>query len=153
MTTDYSTKQYGYEQPLLAVVVPLTVISLIVVFYATGRPNGSLWVPIAGVAIILALLFMPLSMQVTAEQVRVRLAWVYHRDVTLQDVASVEAREYRALRQFGGWGLRYGSGGDRAYTIKGNRAAVITLHDGRSFYLGARDPEALADAIRVRVSP
>lgn len=151
MSDTYTAKQYGYEQPILSVVVPLTVLSMIAVFIVAGDSDTALWVSILGVILIAAPLAMPLSIEVTGEQIRVRFAWLVKRDIALEDVVSVEAREYRALREFGGWGLRYGRHGERAYTVKGNDATVVSLRDGGAVFLGARDTEALAEAIRPRL--
>lgn len=151
MRETYTAKQYGYEQPILLVVAPLTVISLIVIYVVASQTGGALWLLVLGVAVILGLLIAPLTIQVTDSRIRVRLAWVWRREIDLKDVKAAESRQYRALKQFGGWGWRFGRDGSRAYTMKGNVAAVVSLHDGRDIYLGARDTQALADAIRVRM--
>jgi hypothetical protein len=146
----YVAKQYAYEQPILAVVVPLTMLSLIVVFIATGDWADYWWVMALSLLVVAALLVARLVIEVTDEHIRVRLAGLYRRDIPLSEVVGVEARGYHALKQFGGWGWRLGRNGDRAYTVKGNDAAVVTLASGHDVYLGARDTQALADAIATR---
>ncbi|WP_061964621.1 hypothetical protein [Demequina aurantiaca] len=151
MSNTYTATQYSYEQPIVSVVVPLTLVSLVIVFIATGDATAYLWTMALSLLLVVALFFMPLKIEVTAQQIRVRLAWVFHRDINLADVVTVQQREYHALRQFGGWGWRFGRDGSRAYSIKGNDAAVLTLRDGTEIYLGARDTHALAQAIGERV--
>lgn len=152
MSESYVAKQYGYEQPIVAVVVPLTMLSLVVMFVATGDAAGYWWLMVVSLIVVAALLLMPLRVEVTADRVRLHLAWAWRRTIAMSDIASVEAREYHALRKFGGWGWRFGADGARAYTVKGNEAAVISLRDGREVYVGARDTQALAEAIRAHLS-
>lgn len=151
MSENYTATQYAYEQPIVAFVVPLTLLSLVVIFAATGDAGDYLWVMVASLVAVALLFFMPLRIEVTGDSIRVRLAWVYSRTIALDDVATVQAREYHALKRFGGWGLRLGRDGARAYTVKGNDAAVLTLKDGREVYLGSRDTRALAQAIGSRI--
>jgi hypothetical protein len=127
------------------------VISLVAILLVTVGGEAFVWTTVLGIVIILALLIAPLTIEVDADHIHVRLAWLWHRDIPLANVNAVEAREYRALRQFGGWGWRVGRDGSRAYTMTGNAAAVVTLRDGREIYLGARNTNALAEQIGERV--
>jgi hypothetical protein len=68
--------------------------------------------------------------------------------VPLADIAGVESVEYKPIREFGGWGIRFGRGGKRAWTIRGNRAVRLQLRDGKLLYVGSDRPERLAERIR-----
>lgn len=101
----------------------------------------------AAFGFIVGLAFTRLVIAVDDAAVEARIMRVFHTRIALTDIASVEARDYRPIRQFGGWGVRGGAHGSRAWTMAGSRAAVVTLTDGREVYLGAPDPDELAAQI------
>jgi hypothetical protein len=57
------------------------------------------------------------------------------------------ARHYRPIREYGGWGIRCGFKGGRAYNVKGNRGVQLVLDDGRRLLIGSQKPHELAEAI------
>lgn len=63
------------------------------------------------------------------------------------DIASAEARTYRPLVEYGGWGLR-GLGSDRALTVSGNRGVQLVMKNGDRLLIGSDDADALAAAIQ-----
>ena len=64
-----------------------------------------------------------------------------------EDIESFEARTYRPILEYGGWGIKYGSGG-KAYNVSGNRGLQLDLGGGRSgrVLIGSQCPEELAMA-------
>ncbi len=62
------------------------------------------------------------------------------------DVASAEPRSYRPIREYGGWGVRWGPSG-RAYNVSGKRGVQLVLADGKRVLIGSRRAEELALAI------
>ncbi|MBE0481658.1 MAG: hypothetical protein IBX68_11860 [Dehalococcoidia bacterium] len=73
------------------------------------------------------------------------LQWSYRR-IPLDEVESCEARTYSPLKEYGGWGIRYGRKG-KAYNVSGNRGVQLVLSSGERILLGSRTPEDLALAI------
>jgi catechol 2,3-dioxygenase-like lactoylglutathione lyase family enzyme len=67
-----------------------------------------------------------------------RIRWPHIRDA--------QALTYRPLREFGGWGLRWGRG-RRAYSVSGDRGVELVLHRGGRIVIGSQDPAALHAAI------
>ncbi|ESA33884.1 hypothetical protein N836_19810 [Leptolyngbya sp. Heron Island J] len=61
-------------------------------------------------------------------------------------IQTYEARKYRPLRDFDGWGIRFGLGG-KAYTVSGNQGVQIVFKDGRRLLIGSQHPDQLVDAI------
>ena len=68
-----------------------------------------------------------------------------------EKLKSYEARDYRPLRDYGGWGLRYGSRG-KAYSTSGNRGVMLEYTDGGRLMLGSQKADDLALAIRNAMS-
>lgn len=64
----------------------------------------------------------------------------------LSEIEKAEEITYRPLKEFGGWGIRYGKG-MWAYTAYGNKGVLIWLKNGKRFLLGSQKPEELARSI------
>jgi len=75
----------------------------------------------------------------------------FHR-IEAGEIAEVEARTYRPVLEYGGWGIRYGRHG-KAYNVSGNRGVQLGLRDGRKVLFGSQRPEELAAALRRIVAP
>jgi len=112
----------------------------------------------AGTAVLLAfapvtlwLLFGQLHVRVTRTGVVLRFGAfpLLQRVVALSDIEAVEAVRYSPLGEFGGWGIRWGLGGKRAWSIQGNQAVRLTLQGGKLLYVGSQNPERLASRIRL----
>lgn len=116
------------------------------------RETGSFVVPIAvagGIALIVAIgaAFRTLLVRVDRSGVRLSFGPIA-RTVALDRIERVEATTYRALREFGGWGIRLGRRGWIWNVLgDGGRAVELTLKEGRPLLLSARDPAALVAAI------
>ena len=68
------------------------------------------------------------------------------RRIPLEDLAGFEARRYRPIREYGGWGIRFGRRG-RAYNVSGNRGVRIDYANGRHILIGSQQADELAQAI------
>jgi len=122
-----------------------------------GRPFGNN--PAGDVELIiiavLVSLFMPylfyrmnLTTEVRADGIYYRffpLHLSFHR-VPLEDIISSEAVTYHPLREYGGWGIRWGNGG-KAYNVSGNRGVRLELSRGSHLLFGSKRPEEFAEAI------
>lgn len=91
-----------------------------------------------------------LRTRVTDEGLRVDFTPFVHRLITFDQIRSAEARQYNPVLEYGGWGLRYGRGG-QAYNVKGNQGVQLTFADGRRLLIGSQKADALAAAINARL--
>ena len=66
--------------------------------------------------------------------------------ISLEDLKAYEAITYRPLKEYGGWGIRYGAKG-KAYNISGNRGVQLELSSGKRILIGSQKPEELVGAI------
>ncbi|HOZ49519.1 MAG TPA: DUF6141 family protein [Candidatus Hydrogenedentes bacterium] len=78
------------------------------------------------------------------------LHWSFRR-LSLDGVERCEARTYRPIREYGGWGIR-GNLKGRAYNVSGSRGVRIDYWNGRHLLLGSQRSEELAEAIRSLLS-
>ncbi|WP_062377521.1 hypothetical protein [Demequina pelophila] len=140
-------RQFTAEQPI-ALWSMVAVSAAVLVAFVVTEDLASAW-PWLLLTLVLsdALLLIPITLSVDGDAIRVSLAGVMHHDIPVTGIASVERRRYRPLRQFGGWGWRYGKAGSRQFAMAGSEAVVLTMMDGTEMYLGARDLDALAAAV------
>ena len=62
-------------------------------------------------------------------------------------IASACAVTYHPLKEFGGWGVRFGARGARAYNVSGASGVEVIDTDGTRWVIGSRRATELAAAI------
>ncbi|WP_342678629.1 DUF6141 family protein [Methanofollis sp. UBA420] len=124
-----------------------------------GVPFGNRPAPdwgMAGIALLFGTLFpfffvvLHLTVEVRAGGIAYRY-FPFHlgfRVIPAEEIVRLEACTYSPLKEFGGWGIRWGAGGWRAYTTGGDRGVRVYLQDGRKILFGSRDPEGFVAAVR-----
>ncbi|MCC7421529.1 MAG: hypothetical protein IT428_14690 [Planctomycetaceae bacterium] len=112
---------------------------------------GELWLSavIISVAMLPSLLGFLLRLETRVEDgvLSVRLTPFRPRRIALSDVVRAEVRTYHPIREYGGWGIRWGRGG-MAYNARGNQGVQLELKDGRRVLIGSQEPERLLAAVR-----
>ncbi|NER36069.1 MAG: hypothetical protein F6J93_19140 [Oscillatoria sp. SIO1A7] len=68
--------------------------------------------------------------------------------IPFNNIVRCQVRQYHPLREYGGWGIRYGSQG-KAYNVSGDRGVQLELANGEKILIGSGNPEALVRAINV----
>jgi hypothetical protein len=105
--------------------------------------------------IVLALLLLHMTTEVTPSEVRIWFGWVpiYRRAVAITSVSGYYVVQYRPIVDYGGWGIRTGRDGERVLSARGNRGVRLELADGTSLLIGSQRPEELAETIKHAQSP
>ena len=67
------------------------------------------------------------------------------------DIESYEARKYKPIREYGGWGIRFVIGGI-AYNVYGNKGLQLVLKNKKKILVGTQKPEEFYQAIKKAVS-
>lgn len=70
----------------------------------------------------------------------------YH--IRWEEIESVEAITYKPLREYGGWGIRYGFQG-KAYSVSGNQGIQIHTHKGARILFGTLRPTEFIATVRL----
>lgn len=71
---------------------------------------------------------------------------------TWPEIETAYARPYSPVKEYGGWGIRFGKSG-RAYNIKGNQGIQLVLKDGKKFLIGTQQPGTFIQAVRSAGGP
>jgi len=69
----------------------------------------------------------------------------FHK-IPLENLEQCEARHYRPIREYGGWGIRFAWKG-KAYNVSGDLGVRLDYSTGRHLLIGSQRPEELAQAI------
>lgn len=140
-------RQFAFEQPIVLAAMAAVTIAVVVAFlFSTDLAETWPWLVLT-LVICDALLWLPLTLTVEPERIRVSLAGMLRTEIPVPEITVVERRRYHPMRQFGGWGWRHGRDGARQYAQTGSEAVVLTLVDGRQIYLGTRDLDGLRAAV------
>jgi len=59
----------------------------------------------------------------------------------------VYVRDYKPIKEFGGWGIRFSIIAGRAFTMSGNKGLQLVLMNGKKVLIGTRQPEFLAETL------
>ena len=145
-----------FRQPWVWVIL-LSITGLMLYFLikqlALGEPVGNN--PAADwLLIFLAIVFglgFPILFYFLNLTVEVRTDGLYYRyfpfhlsfkKITYDSMSKCEARSYSALKEYGGWGIRYGRHG-KAYNVSGNQGVQLEFVNGENCYLDRKELESL----------
>jgi len=121
-----------------------------------GRPFGNNAAPDWAVVLIwvviglgLPFLFeaLKLVIVVTSDEVRARFRPFGTRIIAVSEIVSAQARQYNAVKEYGGWGVKGWSTKKVSFNVKGSWGVDLTLRDGRSILLGSQRAQELEAAI------
>lgn len=112
-------------------------------------PDGAVWIIflLCGIGLPALILLARLVVTVHAETVRIRWIPFGWKTIRLADIESSEARDYRPIREYGGWGIRWRPGGGTAWNAHGTRGVQLVLTGGKRVLIGSQRADELADAI------
>ena len=68
--------------------------------------------------------------------------------IKLEDIEKFKAMEYSPLKEYGGWGIKYGFKG-KAYNVSGNKGVKIFLNNGTNIMFGSQKNSELAKALKM----
>lgn len=113
-------------------------------------PDWVVWLLFAFFGVVFPLVLLTARMVVTVTDHALRIRWIPFgkRTIPLADIAELEPRTYRPIREYLGWGIRWVPGRGTAWSVSGNRGVQLVLVDGGRILVGTNRPEELAAAIR-----
>ena len=92
---------------------------------------------------------MRLVTEVRSDGLHVRFVPFVRKHVPFASIRRCEARTYRPVAEYGGWGIRFGWGGrGKAYTVRGDRGVQLEFTDGKRLLIGSQRADELEAAIR-----
>lgn len=108
--------------------------------------TGAIWTLFITTGLLLPLFLLAIKMTTTVTQDEVIIVYfpLARRTIKCQDIVICTARDYHPIREYGGWGIRWGLSKGMAYTMYGNRGVQLELAGGKKLLIGSQQPEKLA---------
>jgi len=121
-------------------------------FGANPSPDWIMWLLwlLFGIGLPVLWHISKLVVEVTDDCILVQYVPFITRRIPYTEIKGYEARSYRPIREYGGWGIRWAPGNRRAYSVRGNKGVELELHTGRRIMIGSQKPEELVHAINSR---
>ena len=94
---------------------------------------------------------LKLITRVDAGGVYVRFFPLTRKRIPFENITSCQARTYRPIREYGGWGIRFSRKG-MAYNVHGDTGVQLTFKQGKPLLIGSQRPEQLAAVINKYLS-
>lgn len=151
----FEEKQYMINPPLARYglgILMLALIVLMIVIYLEQWGTNPL--PLYGLIfvsllfVILFVVFMFLMMKITVDDSEIRIKTIPTRRILLSEIEKCEIREYKPLKEYGGWGVRYTFGKKIGYiSSRVGKGVELTLKDGKRVMIGTDRYEDLFNAI------
>ena len=139
---------------ILASVIPwLGLIIQVILGQKLGNNPAPDWIIILmwlvfGVGLPLFFYSIRLITEVHRDGIHIRF-FPFHRKFKIFQYAEIESfatRQYKPIREYGGWGIRYGLGGT-AYNVYGNKGVQLVLKSKKKILIGTQRPEEFYQAI------
>ena len=100
--------------------------------------------------VLLPALFLSLKLvtDVRSDSLYVRLypLQFHMHKISYAEIKTYEIRTYSAMKEYGGYGIRYGAKG-KAYNVRGNKGIQFEFIDGKHLLIGTQRPEEFRQAL------
>jgi hypothetical protein len=119
---------------VILIVMGLTVYNFFVENHGLAE---KIFVSMVLISVLLLFYFMKLEYKITNEKIEYKY-FPFHRkwrSVDRSEVANISFVKYSALKEYGGWGIKYGRKGI-AYNVSGNYGIFVELKSGKTMMLG-----------------
>ena len=112
-------------------------------------PDPAVWVILIIFGITFPLFFtaVKLTVKVREEGVMINFFPIMKKLVRFEEIETAKAIKYSPIRQYGGWGMKLGRGGN-AYNISGNEGVRLDLTSGKHIMIGSQRAKELEKAIK-----
>ena len=103
---------------------------------------------IIGIGIPTFVHFVRLETKIQNENLTIKF-WPFHFKPVIfpiDDIKNAEAITYNPIKDYGGWGIRYGIKG-KAYNLNGNKGVLLTFKNNQVILIGSQSHEKLCKAI------
>ena len=102
------------------------------------------------IAVTALFLLLKLQTEVRSDGLYVRFFpfHIHFKRFGPEDLSEYYARQYKPIREYGGWGIKCSLRNGKAYNVSGNRGVQLVLSSGKKLLIGSQKADELAAAIR-----
>ena len=132
-----------FDQKWIWILLGLQIAVVFLPLLLTGQPWSAIL--LIGSALLMVLVLMSsikLYTRIDDHGIHYRMAPLHwkNRFIPWEEIDQVYVRQYSPLKEYGGWGIRYGSNG-MALNIKGNQGIQVVRKNGKRLLIGTQRPE------------
>ncbi len=138
-----------FDQVWLWVLMGFEMILILIVLLASGVSFLEMVLPIGVVGLVLGLLSsIRLHTRIDEDGIHFRMRPFHFRWQTIpwDEIEQVYVRKYSPIREYGGWGIRFGRHG-KAFNVKGNYGIQIVRKNGKKLLIGTQAPARAAEEL------
>jgi hypothetical protein len=95
---------------------------------------------------------MRLIVTVGEDQITIRYKPFTTRRIGFEEIESCEARTYKPIKEYAGWGIKGWSVERMSYSVSGKEGVELSLRDGKRVMIGSQKTGQLAEAIGAGLS-
>ena len=163
----YFEEKQGFNQVWLKILmIGVTIAALVPVYYETiihftkGEPMGNppmseTGIIIFDVAITLVIIaatsvifLLKLKTVIDSEGIHIYFKpLIRHKLIKPDEIEKWEVRKYSPIKEYGGWGYRFGTKKGVAYNTMGNIGLQLRLKKGKDILIGTQRPDAIKKAM------
>ena len=123
-------------------------------FGSNPGPDWVIWLTLLLVGIGLPALFVSIRLIVAigGHQITIRYRPFTTRRIGFEEIRDYEARTYKPIKEYAGWGIKGWSIDRMSYSVSGREGVELTLTDGKRVMIGSQKAQQLADAIGAGLS-
>ncbi len=132
-----------FSQTWLWILMGLETVAILLPLIITSQP----WYLYLMTAVIMVLTLsllgsLKLQTRIDEEGIHYRMTPFHWKDqlIPWSDIDSVEVRQYSPIKEYGGWGIRFGRNG-RAYNVTGNMGIQVVKKNGKRILIGTQQAE------------
>ena len=98
---------------------------------------------------LVGLITMNMKTNISKNEIEVDYFPFLKKKINWSEVKSAQVRKYSPLREYGGWGIRFGLGGrGTAYNVRGKYGLQLLFKDGKKLLIGTQSPDQLQLALK-----
>ena len=101
-----------------------------------------------GIAVLFIVLKLETEVRSDGLYVRYFPFHLKYKKINPDDLAEYFARQYKPLREYGGWGIKCGKGG-KAFNVSGDRGLQLVFTNGKRLLIGSQKADELEQAMRL----
>ena len=147
----YFTEEQQFTQVWIWILVGVSSAAALLPIFFTDLDIGTKIILVCAAALPLVLFSsMKLKTTVTNEGIYYRFYPFQQKDrhIPWADIDLVYSRTYKPIREYGGWGIRYGIRKvGKAYNVSGNQGLQIIFTNGKKLLIGTQRPEEIEVAV------
>ncbi len=148
MTTKTFKETQRFNQGWIILLLTMIIlISLMPILLMFQQPQSSStdWRIIAlsfGIVLLVCLLILNIKLktEIDKQGIHYQFGPLTKKTILWQDIEQCYVRSYSPIREFGGWGIRFGFNG-RAFNVKGNQGIQLVLKSGKKILIGTQKSE------------